>query len=121
MIQDNGVEVLAGISLDNSFGLCMSIGLGGIFVETIKEIKRVLPPISPETVIKLIQELKGSDIFSGFRGNKKLDLKSLASSISNLSLMAVELSDLISEVDINPVIVTSKGAFAVDIRIFLIK
>ena len=37
MIQDNGVEVFAGISLDNSFGLCMSIGLGGIFVETLKE------------------------------------------------------------------------------------
>ena len=121
MVQDNGVEVLAGISLDNSFGLCMSIGLGGIFVETLKEIKRVLPPVSPETVIKLMQELKGSDIFSGFRGKKKLHLKSLASSISNLSLMAVELSDLISEVDINPIIVTSNGAFAVDIRIFLKK
>ena len=121
MIQDNGVEVFAGISLDNSFGLCMSIGLGGIFVETLKEIKRVLPPVSPETVIKLMKELKGSDIFSGFRGKKKLHLKSLASSISNLSLMAVELSDFISEVDINPIIVTSNGAFAVDIRIFLKK
>ena len=119
MIEDNGVEILAGISLDDSFGLCMSIGLGGIFVETLKEIKRVLPPISPETANKLIQKLKGADIFDGFRGNKKLHLKSLSKSISNLSLMAVELSDLISEVDINPIIVTSKGSYAVDIRIFL--
>ena len=119
MIQDNGVEILAGISLDDSFGLCMSIGLGGIFVETLKEIKRVLPPVSPEIVSKLIEKLKGADVFDGFRGNKKLHLKSLAKSISNLSLMAVELSDLILEVDINPIIVTSKGAYAVDIRIFL--
>ena len=119
MIQDNGVEILAGISLDNSFGLCMSIGLGGIFVETLKEITRVLPPVSPETVTKLVKKIKGADIFDGFRGNKKLHLISLARSISNLSLMAVELSDLISEVDINPIIVTSKGAYAVDVRIFL--
>ena len=117
----HGVEVIAGFKKDPHMGPSVIFGIGGIFAEALDDISIRLPPLSMADAYEMIGEVKGSRILSGYRGKRKADIDALARMLVNLSRIAVDLKDRISELDMNPLFVLDegKGVIAADIKIVL--
>jgi len=113
-----GREVIIGMTTDPQFGPMVMFGLGGIFVEVLKDVSFRLPPISKKEAISMMQEIKGYPILEGTRGIKPADIDSLAWVIEKTSRMAMELPE-IKELDMNPIFVYEKGLVVVDARIVM--
>jgi len=112
------VEVIIGALTDAQFGPVVMFGLGGIFVELIRDVSFRLAPISKEEALQMMKEVKGYRLLTGFRSTPPLDVDSVADAISKVSVMVAELEE-ISQVDLNPVMVYQKGIIAVDARVIL--
>lgn len=111
-----GVEMLMGMSSDPSFGGIVSLGLGGVFVETLKDITHRLPPLSQDEALRAIEQLKGVDILKGTRGKGPFDLQAFAHALSRLSWLIYDFQDQIEEIDVNPILVFpgAKGVKVID-------
>lgn len=116
----DGVEAIFGVKRDPLFGPVVMFGLGGIYVEAYKDVSFRLAPIRELSAYHMIEEIRASQIFKGFRGGKPRDIDAMAEGLMRLSQLAVE-QPAINELDINPIIVfeKGKGCKAVDARIAL--
>jgi hypothetical protein len=112
----SGIEFLLGIKKDASFGHVVVFGLGGIFVELLKDIQFRVVPLKKEDVLDIFSQLKNKNILEGFRCLPKPNKDLLIKTILSVSKMAVE-NPKISELDINPLICNDKVCKAVDVRI----
>lgn len=112
------VEVVVGMLRDPTFGPTVMFGLGGVFVELMKDVVFRLAPVSREEALEMIRKIKGYPLLSGFRGSKPLDTASLADLIAKVSKIGVEVEE-IDQMDLNPVIVYERGFLIVDARIIL--
>ncbi len=119
MIPD-GEEVILGVKRDVSFGPVVMFGLGGIFVEVVKDIAFKVAPVTSSEAEDMVREIKGSPLLFGMRNRPERDVKALEESIRRLSQLAYECPQ-IQELDINPMIVLEKdkGCFIADARIIL--
>jgi acetyl-CoA synthetase (ADP-forming) len=115
-----GLEVIVGGIRDGVFGPAVMFGLGGIFVEVLKDVTFRIAPISYEDALEMINEIKAYRILEGYRGQPPVDKKALADIIVKLGNMMLDLEE-IESVDLNPVIAYPSGAVAVDVRILLKK
>ena len=113
-----GKEVILGGKRDSSFGPVVLFGLGGIYVEVLKETSLRIAPINHFEAEEMISELKSSVILKGIRGERPSDRDSLIENLLRLSQLMVDFPE-IEGVDINPLIALEKGAIAVDARILL--
>ncbi len=113
-----GIEVIAGMVRDPQFGPAVMFGLGGIFVEILKDVAFEIAPVSAEEAGRLIKSIKGYPLLAGARGSKPCDLESLGAVITGLSQLALEL-DEVKEIDLNPVLASPDGARVLDARILL--
>jgi succinyl-CoA synthetase beta subunit len=118
----SGVELIVGARNDPSFGPIVMCGLGGIYVEVMKDVSFRGFPLDRREVITMIKEIKSYPILLGVRGEKKKDVESLVNTI--LKVGAILQSHLgrnpgISDIEINPLVVDDRGAKAVDVRILL--
>jgi acyl-CoA synthetase (NDP forming) len=115
----NGVEVIIGISKDPQFGPVILFGLGGIFVEVLKDVSLRVPPLTRFDAEEMIRETKGYRLLEGFRGKPKFDLEAIVNILLRVSNMSIDLRESILGMDLNPVIVheEGKGASVVDVRI----
>jgi acetyltransferase len=104
-----GQEMLVGMSRDPTFGPVLTVGLGGIYVEVLKDVAFRLPPLGPDDGIEMLHELRGFPLLAGVRGQPSTDLDALADCIARVSWLAVDLGDLVAELDINPLRVLSQG------------
>ncbi len=118
-----GTEVILGSVNDATFGPTMMFGLGGIFVEVLKDVTFRVAPVSVSQAMRMFSEIRGAPILAGVRGEAPRDKKALADTICSYSNMILDLADEISESDANPVLVyeEGKGAIVVDARIILKK
>lgn len=114
--QLKGYELIVGSKRDEQFGATILLGWGGILVELLKESILKLAPVSYDEASRMIQELKGHELLSGFRGRPAADIESLKDAIVKLSILVHQV-DEIFELDINPLIAAPDGAYAVDCRI----
>jgi len=114
-----GYEVIIGGLRDQQFGPVVAFGLGGVFVEVLKDVAFDIAPIKPEEALSLIKSIKGYRILLGYRGKQPANLESLANVLSKASQFLWEYRRYIKEMDLNPVIVTSKNSYVVDSRIIL--
>jgi acyl-CoA synthetase (NDP forming) len=114
----HGQECIIGMIRDRQFGPVIMFGLGGIFVEVLKDVSFRVAPLSYEDIEGMIEEIKGYKLLTGIRGERPKDIDALKEIIGKLSRMAVE-NPGINEIDLNPVIVHEKGASIVDSRIIL--
>jgi acetyltransferase len=119
MIRD-GREVILGAKRDPSFGPVVLFGLGGIYVEILKETSLRVAPINRSEAEEMISELKAANILKGVRGEEPSDINALVENLLRLSQLMVDFPE-IEGIDINPVMVLQKGAVAVDARIVLSK
>jgi len=103
------VEMLLGVSRDPTFGLVLTVGLGGIFVEIMRDAAHRLPPVSPDEALRVIGELRGAALLRGARGRPAADIDALADALVRLSWLAHDAADLIDELDINPLCVLPAG------------
>ncbi|MBA4371308.1 MAG: acyl-CoA synthetase [Thermodesulfovibrio sp.] len=113
-----GKEVILGISYDRTFGHMIMFGLGGIYVEVLKDISFRIVPLTERDATEMVQEIKTYQLLKGARGEKPVDLEAITDAILRLSRLATEFPEVI-ELDINPLVVTEKGATALDARIIL--
>jgi len=111
-----GTEVIIGMSKDPQFGPVMMFGLGGIFVEVLKDVAFRIVPLEPKDARQMVREIKGFPVLEGVRGQDPADLDALEGLILKVSEF-VEAHPEIEELDLNPVFAYKDGAIAVDARI----
>jgi len=113
-----GIEVIMGMIKDPSFGPVVMFGLGGIFVEVLKDVAFRIVPIEKSDAEDMINEIKGKKLLEGYRGQEPAD-------VAYLQQMLLKLSDFVNatpeieEIDMNPVFAYKDGATVVDARIIL--
>ena len=113
-----GKEIILGAKRDPSFGPVILFGLGGIYVEILKETSLRVAPITRSEAEEMISELRAAVILKGVRGERPSDIEALIENLLRLSQLMMDFSE-IEGIDINPVIVMEKGAVAVDTRVLL--
>ena len=118
-----GTEVIMGSINDTTFGPTVMFGLGGIFVEVLKDVTFRVAPISEHQATQMLTEIRGAPLLAGVRGESPRDKKALASTLALYSMMIEDLKDEVTESDANPVLVyeEGKGLKVVDARIILNK
>lgn len=118
-----GTEIILGSVNDPTFGPTMMFGLGGIFVEVLKDVTFRVTPVTPSQASRMLGEIRGAPILAGVRGEKPRDRAAMSEIICGYSAMILDLADEVSESDANPVLVyeEGKGIKVVDARIILKK
>jgi acetyltransferase len=116
-----GRETILGMTRDAQFGPVLMFGLGGIFVEVMKDVSVRIHPLTDVNARAMIERIKGFPLLAGARGEKPVDLAFLEESLLRLSQLVGDLEDDLAELDVNPLIVTGdrKSSFVVDARIAL--
>ena len=116
-----GTEVILGSVNDSAFGPTVMFGLGGIFVEVLKDVTFRVTPVAKSQAEEMIGEIKGAAILAGVRGEKPKDRAALAKAVLSYSSMIYDLQDEIKESDANPVLVyeDGQGLKVADARIIL--
>ncbi len=116
-----GTEVILGSVNDATFGPTVMFGLGGIFVEILKDVTFRVAPVATDQAFTMFSEINGAPILDGARGEAPRDRRALAEVLSRYSQMVCDLADEIQETDANPVIVyeEGQGVRIVDARIIL--
>ena len=117
---EKGVETILGVSKDPQFGPVVMFGLGGIYVEVLKDVSFRVAPLSRKDAEEMIHEIKTTSLLYGVRGGKRRDIETLRNTLYRLGMLVTELPD-IAEMDINPLMVLEKGkgCKVVDARITL--
>jgi acyl-CoA synthetase (NDP forming) len=115
---DGGEEVIIGLATDPTFGKVVMFGLGGIWVEVMKDVSFRVVPLSLQDALDMIEEIKGYPLLTGIRGKAPKDIDALCDLLVQVSKLAKENGE-IAEMDLNPVFVQGKGAIIADARIIL--
>ncbi len=113
-------EFIIGIVKDSALGHAVMVGAGGIFTEIYKDVTFRLAPCSENEAKSMIDELALAEVFHGFRG-MNFDEDKLAKVISNVSTLARDMGDKLSQLDINPVVYSKTDWIALDVKIVLTK
>nr|WP_321451060.1 acetate--CoA ligase family protein [uncultured Carboxylicivirga sp.] len=116
----NGVELFIGASYEPGFGHLLMCGLGGIFVEVLKDVNTALAPVSIDEALLMIRNLRGYKIIEGIRGKSGVDEKLFAEIMVRLSQL-LQVAPEIKELDINPLLGEGSKIIAVDARVRLEK
>jgi acyl-CoA synthetase (NDP forming) len=113
-----GTEVIVGSTTDPQFGPVLMFGLGGVFVEVLKDVAFRVVPLEERDAKQMVREIKGLPILQGVRGQEPADLEAIEALILRVSDF-IETHPEIAELDLNPVFAYGDGAVAVDARIVL--
>ncbi|WP_183447990.1 acetate--CoA ligase family protein [Microvirga lupini] len=115
-----GVETIIGVVQDPVLGPVVMFGLGGIFVEVLKDVTFRAAPFDVAEAHRMIREIRGYAILEGVRGEEPADIDALAELLSNLSRFAAANADRIESIDLNPVRILPKGQGVVPLDALLI-
>lgn len=113
-----GLELLIGGLRDGQFGPSVAFGLGGVWVEALKDAVFGILPLTHEELLDMISETRAGMFLKGFRGSPALDEEAVHLIVANLSKLLSDHPD-IKEIDLNPVRVYARGALALDVRVVL--
>jgi len=111
-----GKEVILGVTRDRTFGPMIMFGLGGIYVEVLKDVSFRIAPVGRRDALAMVNEIRTAGLLRGTRGEKAVDLDAVADNIVRLSKLVTAFPE-IQELDINPLVAQEKGAVALDARI----
>lgn len=118
MAPDNCKEVIVGFKRDEQFGALIMFGLGGIYVEVLKDISFRLGPVTKDDAQKMIREIKSYMLLKGFRGDLPIDFNAVEDILLTMSQMAQDFPE-IYEAEFNPILVNSEQAIVADVRMTL--
>jgi acyl-CoA synthetase (NDP forming) len=114
-----GVETVVGIARDDLFGPVVMFGLGGVLVEVLHDVTFRVPPFTIRDASAMLDELRGGALLRGVRGQPPADRAALVDVLMKMQRLAVDLSDEVAEVDINPLLAGPDGAVAGDALVVL--
>jgi acetyl-CoA synthetase (ADP-forming) len=114
----SSTEVIVGAVKDPQFGPAMMFGLGGVFVEVLKDVTFRIAPINEDEAREMISEVKAYPLLKGYRNQPPADIDAIVRILMNASRLVTEHEE-IRELDLNPIIVYEKGAKTVDARMIL--
>ncbi len=114
----SSTEVIVGAIKDPQFGPALMFGLGGIFVEVLKDVTFRIAPVTENEAREMITEVKAYPLLKGYRNLPPADIEAIVKIILNTSRLVMEHQE-IKELDLNPIMVYEKGAKTVDARILL--
>ncbi len=119
---DPGLEVIIGMTRDPQFGPMLMFGLGGIFVEVLKDVTFHLAPITEDEAVQMLKSTRSYEMLKGKRGQKEVDIHAIAVSLQRISQLTTDFPQIV-ELDINPMIVGEIGTepIAADARMTLSK
>jgi acetyl coenzyme A synthetase (ADP forming)-like protein len=120
MAPPGGLEILVGMNRDPQFGPLVTFGLGGIYVETLKDVTFRVAPFSPQEALQMLEEIRARAILDGVRGQPPADKEAIVDILLRIGQLVQDFPE-IAELDINPVIVypQGQGALAIDMRLVL--
>ena len=110
----SGVEMFLGVKRDAQFGPVVILGFGGVLAETINDVQFALPPFDASHARRCVDRLQLRQLLAGVRGSAAADVDRFCETASRFSTMVYALRDVLSEIDVNPVVVSEAGAIAVD-------
>ncbi|MDX2765254.1 acetate--CoA ligase family protein [Streptomyces europaeiscabiei] len=110
---ERGVEMVVGVTHDDLFGPTVTVGLGGVLVEVLRDSAVRVPPFAEDQAHAMLAELRGRALLDGVRGAPPADVDALVEVVLRVQRMALELGDEIAELDINPLMVLPRGQGAV--------
>jgi acyl-CoA synthetase (NDP forming) len=116
-MRGEGVELLVGVTVDPNFGPVLAVGLGGIWVEILKDVSLRTLPVSESTVRAMLDELKGRALLEGVRGRAAIDVGRTAEVIVSIAQAALSLGDRLDSLEVNPLRVTEAGPEALDVLV----
>lgn len=108
-----GVEMVVGVTQDDLFGPTVTVGLGGVLVEVLRDVAVRVPPFGESQASAMLSELRGRALLDGVRGAPPADVDALIEVVLRVQRMALELGDDLAELDINPLMVLPQGQGAV--------
>jgi len=112
--QLTGVELILGITRHRDLGTFLVVGLGGIWTELLGEVQVVPAGLLPGEAEEIVKRMRGHELLEGARDTEPLDVGAVVAAIEGLDQLALALGDQVASVDVNPLIVTADGAYAVD-------
>ncbi|MGD0278222.1 MAG: GNAT family N-acetyltransferase [Smithella sp.] len=112
-----GIEAIIGVTRDPTFGPLIMFGLGGVFVEVLRDVSFRILPITEKDTAQMIEDIRGSDILKGYRG-QTVDLVSLQQLLLKISQLVIANPE-IHELDLNPLFLYPDGYVTVDARMFV--
>ena len=110
-----GVETIIGATTDASFGKVVMFGLGGIYVEVMKDVTFRVAPVAKKEIRRMVREIESYPILAGVRGEKSKDIEAIIDTIYRIGMLVTKFEEIL-ELDINPLIVYEKGAKVADAR-----
>ncbi len=114
-----GIELIVGLQVDPQFGPVIMAGLGGVMTEVFKDVAWRMLPITTADAKSMIDELKSSKMFKGFRGSPPVDMNMLAKALVQIGKLGVDNATHVNSIDFNPVMVYPKSYYVVDAKIIL--
>ncbi len=115
----SGVETFVGVANRPPFGPVVAFGMGGILVELLKDVTFRLAPVDEAGAAEMLSDIKAARLLDGYRGSARANRSELSRAIARLSELAIELSGVVEELDVNPLVVNADRAVAVDALITL--
>jgi len=114
----SGNELIVGCKWDTQFGAVVMVGAGGIWIETLRDMRFALAPVTQNHALELVQELRIWPLLRGSRGQPRADVDKLADVIARVSWLAAKFGPRLAELDINPLLVkpAGQGVVALDAR-----
>ncbi|MFF8645200.1 acetate--CoA ligase family protein [Streptomyces sp. NPDC015345] len=117
---ERGVEMVVGVTHDALFGPTVTVGLGGVLVEVLRDAAVRVPPFGEDQAKAMLSELRGRALLDGVRGAAPADVDALVEVVLRVQRMALELGDELAELDINPLMVLPRGQGAVALDAFAV-
>jgi acyl-CoA synthetase (NDP forming) len=122
MVPSGGLEVLVGMNRDPQFGPLVTFGLGGIYVETLKDVTFRIAPFAMQSAENMLSEIRARALLDGVRGEPAVDKEAIVDTLLRIGQLVQDFPEIL-ELDINPLMVYPKGmgAIAIDMRLVLSK
>lgn len=122
MVPSGGLEVLVGMNRDPQFGPLVTFGLGGIYVETLKDVTFRVAPFSVQEAMEMLSEIRSHALLDGVRGKPAADKDAIVDTLLRINQLVQDFPEIV-ELDINPLMVYPRpqGAIAIDMRLVLTK
>ncbi len=113
-MREGGVELFVGVLRDPVWGPAIAVGLGGVWVEVLRDTSLRVLPVRPEDVLEMLAELRGARLLDGYRGSAPVDRAALAEAIARIGDAALALGPGLAALEVNPLLATPAGAEALD-------
>lgn len=116
-MRSGGAELLAGVTVDPTFGPVLAVGIGGIWVEVLRDTSLRVLPVDAAEVRRMLGELRGLPVLQGARGARPADLDAVAEAIAGLATTALSLGSALRAVEVNPLWVDGDRVEALDVLV----